>query len=296
MKRNFLISSILALAAASFAHANEAADSIATDTVVEVLNPNKIIITERADGGMSVEVQGSGKNRKFRYNYSTKQQKVQSDSIDELRIPFLPSLSGKKSGHNKPHAEWFTSFGMHYGFTHMSGAGSIGDMGNSVELGVLYPVSMSVVFPQSWRITTGVGFGWKNYRLNSDRRFVKTDEGTLDIAGYDPDTYSHLSRLKIFYLDVPLMLRKDFGNVAISAGAVIDFNVYGSMLTRYRQDEKEIKIAEKGINQNKVTVDLMAGVQLYDIGLYVKYNPGNVLKSGNLPEFRSLSVGFCIGL
>ena len=140
MKRNFLISSILALAATSFAHANEAADSIATDTVVEVLNPNKINITESADGGMRVDVQGSGKNIKLRDISTSMKQKAQSDSIGELRIPFLPSLSGKKSGHNKPHAEWFTSFGMHYGFTHMSGAGSISDMGNSVELGVLYPV------------------------------------------------------------------------------------------------------------------------------------------------------------
>ena len=40
----------------------------------------------------------------------------------------------------------------------------------------------------------------------------------------------------------------------------------------------------------------MAGVQFYDIGLYVKYNPCNVLKGGNLPEFRSFSIGFCVGM
>ena len=84
--------------------------------------------------------------------------------------------------------------------------------------------------------------------------------------------------------------------LSVYAGAVINFNVYGSMLTRYRQDEKEIKVCEQGVNQRKVSLDLMAGVQFYDIGLYVKYNPCNVLKGGNLPEFRSFSIGFCVGM
>ena len=68
------------------------------------------------------------------------------------------------------------------------------------------------------------------------------------------------------------------------------------MLTRYRQDEKEIKVCEHGVNQQKVTLDLMGGLQFYEIGLYVKYNPCNVLKGGNLPKFRSFSVGFSVGI
>ena len=297
MKRNTIIISILAMAATNAVQAVETADSVATYTVVEVLNPHKIIITESSDGGMGVEVRGSGLNRKFRYNYSAEQKKAAADTDDDYTIPFFSSLSGKKNQEkNLPRVDWFTSLGMHYGFTLMSGAGDVSNMGNSVELGFLYPVSLSVVFPQSWRITTGMGFGWKNYRLNSDRRFVKADDGTLALAAYDPDTYSHLSRLKIFYLDVPVIAKKEWGGLSVYAGAVINFNVYGSMLTRYRQDEKEIKVCEQGVNQRKVSLDLMAGVQFYDIGLYVKYNPCNVLKGGNLPEFRSFSIGFCVGM
>ena len=285
------------MAATTAAQAAETADSVATDTVVEVLNPHKIIITESSDGRMGLEVRGSGLNRKFRYNYTAEQKNAAAESDDDYTIPFFSSLSGKKNNEKKlPRVDWFTSLGMHYGFTLMSGASDVSNMGNSVELGVLYPVSLSVVFPQSWRITTGMGFGWKNYRLNSDRRFVKTDDGTLAVAAYDPDTYSHLSRLKIFYLDVPVIAKKEWGDLSVYAGAVINFNVYGSMLTRYRHDEKEIKVCEHGVNQQKVTLDLMGGLQFYEIGLYVKYNPCNVLKGGNLPKFRSFSVGFSVGI
>lgn len=299
MKLNILIISVLALATTTVAKASETTDTIATDTVVEVLNPHKIIITERSDGGISLEVKGSGNNSKFRYNYSTRQERnaVAGDSIDDFKIPFLSSLSGRKNtSQKKVSVEWFESIGMYYGFTAMSGAGDLGNMGSSAEFGLLNPLSMSIVFPHSWRIDTGVGFGWKNYRMDSNNRFVKDDDGRLAIAGYEPDTYSHLSRLKIFCLDVPVIARKNFGGLSLCAGAVLDFNVYGSMLTRYRQNEKEIKISEKGINQRKVTVDFVAALQYYDVGIYVKYNPSTVLKSGNLPEFRSFSIGFCVGM
>lgn len=277
------------------------ADSTATDTVVEVERPHRIIITERNDGGMSVEVKGSGNNKKFRYTYSTDYSKnapaTAADDEDDFKIPFLSSLADAKSRNGKgARVEWFESFGMHYGFMLMDGASDLCNMGNSAEFGFLNPISMAVVFPHAWRITTGFGFGWKNYRLNENLRFIKGANGTLALAGYDADTYSHLSRLKIFYLDVPVMLKKSFGELSICAGAVLNFNVYGSILTRYRKDEMEFKKCDVGVSQHKVTVDLMAAVQFYNLGLYVKYSPCNVLKKCDIPEFRSFSVGFALGI
>lgn len=274
------------------------AQSPAADTVVVVDNPHRIIITEQPGGSMGVEVQGSGSNDSFIYRYSAKQTpKADGDDDDNLSIPFLSSLTGKElKPASKPSVEWFTAFGMHYGFMNMSGVGDMCNMGSSVELGLLCPISLSVIFPHSWRITTGVGFGWKNYRLNFDRCFTKDADGRLTLGTYDPDTYSHLSRLKIFYLDVPLLLRKAWGDFSLSAGAVLCFNVHGTALTRYREGEREIRWCQGGIGQHKVSLDLMAAAQFNEIGLYVKYNPCHVLKTGNIPEFRSFSIGFSLGL
>ena len=211
------------------------AQSPAADTVVVVDNPHRIIITEQPGGSMGVEVQGSGSNDSFIYRYSAKQTPKADGDDDDLNIPFLSSLTGKElKPASKPSVEWFTAFGLHYGFMNMSGVGDMCNMGSSAELGLLCPVSLSVIFPHSWRITTGVGFGWKNYLLNFDRCFTKDADGRLTLGTYDPDTYSHLSRLKIFYLDVPLLLRKAWGDFSLSAGAVLCFNVHGTALTRYR--------------------------------------------------------------
>ena len=274
------------------------AQSTTADTVVMVEHPHRIIITEQPGGSMGVEVQGSGSNDSFLYRYSAKQTpKADGDDDDNLNIPFISSLTGKEQKTaSKPSVEWFSALGMHYGFMNMCGAGDVCNMGSSAELGLLCPVSLSVFFPHSWRITSGVGFGWKNYRLNSDRCFTKDADGRLTLGTYAADTYSHLSRIKIFYLDVPLLLRKDWGDFSLSAGAVLCFNVHGTALTRYREGDKEIRWCVGGIGQHKVSLDLMAAVQFSEIGLYVKYNPCRVLKAGNLPEFRSFSIGFSVGL
>ena len=276
-------------------------DTTATDTVVDVERPHRIVITERSDNSMNVDVNGCGNSKNFRYSYSTKQSPASASSAidgdNDYTIPFFSSLSASKSSTTKGvRVEWFESLGMHFGFTHMSGASDACNMGNSIELGFLKPISMAVVFPHSWRMSTGVGFGWKNYRLNNNLHFTKDDSGLLSLAGYEDDTYNHLSRLKIFYLDVPVLLKKSFGKLSVCTGAVLNFNVYGSILTRFSKNEMEFKTCDEGVNQQKVTVDLMAAVQFFDIGLYVKYSPCNVLKSNNIPKFRSFSVGFALGI
>ena len=243
---------------------------------------------------MCLEVAGAGNNKDFHYRYSTEYDNTMPDSIDDdFNIPFFSTISAKK--HSKISVDWFTSLGMHYGFVNMSGAGDISNMASSAEIGVLNPISMAVVFPHRWRITTGLGFGWKGYRLNSSSRFVIDDAGLMTLAPYDKNSYDRLSRLKIFYLDIPIMVKKTMGDFSVCAGGVVNFNVYGSVLTRYRIDNALYKTCSQGINQQKVTFDFMAVVQLYDIGIYLKYSPCNVLKKGNLPEFRSMSIGFGIG-
>lgn len=269
------------------------------DTVAIVEKPHKVVISEKKDGGVIVDVTGSAKSKKFSYRYTTDYAKAGLDSIDDdFEMPFLPSL-GKENNGNKVTTEWFYALGMHYGFVNMSGMPSgTCKMGESAELGLLSPVSFAVKFPHAFTFVTGVGFGWKNYRLSSEQMFVKDEAGDVAIARYDEGTYHRLSRLKLFYLDVPLMFKKSFGKFAVSAGAVINFNVYGSILTRYRIEEEggiEVKKVEQGIGQRKVTADLMATAQFSDIGVYVKYNPSTVLKSTKAPEFRSFSVGFMIG-
>lgn len=275
---------------------NTAAAQERIDTVAAIEKPHKVMIYETAKGGVELTVNGRDSQNDFYYTYSSQ---ISTDTVAddiEYRLPFIAK---KKKRTDKVWTEWDAQVGLHYGFVSMSGAPSgTGKMSESAELGFLNPLSFSVHIPRLFSIDTGLGFGWKNYRLSEENRFNIDDNGQVVITGYEAGQYHRLSRLKLFYLDIPVLLHKNFGRFAIKAGAVVNFNVHSSILTRYRmenEDNAEYKKVVKGVGQRKVTFDLMAAAGFDGIGLYVKYSPMTVLKSSAAPEFKSLSVGFIAG-
>ncbi len=308
MKKIILALGIMTLAIGAYAQVENKTDNVLqagrVDTVANVAKPHKVVIYEKKSGGVVVDVTGSEKSKKFTYRYSTDYSKMNNDSIEEnldLKLPFLPS-TGKENRRcvNKVTVESFYAIGLHYGFMNMAGTPSgTAKMGESAELGLLCPISFAVRFPHEFTLVTGFGFGWKNYRLSSEQMFAKDEAGDVVITRYGEGTYHRLSRLKLFYLDVPLMFKKSLGRFAVSAGAVLNFNVHGTILSRYRIEQEgntEVKRVDDGIGQRKVTADLMATAEFSDFGLYVKYNPSTVLKTnGKVPDFRSFSVGFIFG-
>lgn len=295
MKKITLIFAILAITA-FYSVADTPTSRI--DTIAVVERPHKVVITEKNDGGIIVDVKGSDNLDKFSYTYSNEYRNSNTDSIAdkiESRLPFL--FSRKDDNSTKVKVRWFEHMGLYIGFNSMTGLpDGTGKMSESVEFGLLCPISMAVSFPHRFRIITGLGFGWKNYKLSTPNAFVLDDAGNVVIGGYDDGAYYRLSRLKQFNLDIPVLLKKSFGKFSVVAGTVVNFNLHGSILSRYRIDNVEQKVVNSGINHRKVTADLWGAVAFSDMGIYVKYTPVSVLKGGQSPDFKAFTVGFVFGI
>ena len=200
--------------------------------------------------------------------------------------------------------DWYPLFTDSVGWNIYSGGFVIGwnnasgietDMGHSMELGWLNVVGAKFNSGHGQRITIGVGIDWRNFRLEKGQRFVTGDE-KVAIVPYPEGATSQLSRVKVFSLTVPLLIRQRlFGKMDIFAGPVVNFNLHASALTRYTINGETITEKSNHIHQVPVTVDVMGGLKWGFLGAYVRYNPCHVLKEAHAPAFTSLTAGIFMG-
>lgn len=170
-------------------------------------------------------------------------------------------------------------------------------MGRSMELAWLNVVGAKLNTGHGQRITMGVGIDWRNYRLAGNQCFTLDREQEQLRVEACPEGATHLlSRVKVFSLTVPVLLRQRlFNKVDIFAGPVLNFNVHASMLTKYRLDGTEVKHVSNHIHPVPVTVDVMGGVKWSCLGAYVRYSPCHVLRQAHAPAFTTLSAGIFLG-
>lgn len=147
------------------------------------------------------------------------------------------------------------------------------------------------------RFSVGVGINWKNFRMTGKTRFIK--EGQNLITGPYPDGADiKFSRLKVFSWTFPFLYQVDFGrkdHCSFQIGPVVNFNTYGSLKTRFVNAEgRKEKLIDKNIHHNPVTVDLMAELNFYGVGYYIKYSPCDMLDTDFGPEFQFLSMGISL--
>ena len=78
----------------------------------------------------------------------------------------------------------------------------------------------------------------------------------------------------------------------ISLGAQLNWYCYGRVNNKYEIGDHEYDINIKDIGYNPVTVDILGIIHVAEgFGIYCKYSPMNVMKSGRGPEYKSISVG-----
>ena len=190
-----------------------------------------------------------------------------------------------------------TSGGLAFGF--VDGISSEADvkMGKSFEISWLNVIGAKYNTGHGQRISVGLGLDWKNYKLGSAERF-SVDESGVKVLPYPAGATPRKSRLKVFALELPVIIRQRIGRyVDVFAGEITNFNVHSSVVTVY--DSPEGKVEEstsKGIHQAPVTFDVIAGVNYRKVGAYVRYSPCRVIKDGYGPKINTLSVGLVLGL
>lgn len=144
-------------------------------------------------------------------------------------------------------------------------------------------------------LSAGLGFNWRKYELYGHKEmFTKVgDVVTVVPAGANMDDL--WSDIHTTSLSMPLLVKYSFSkDFAISLGGQLNWNYYARIQTSYEHGDDYTDIYTKDIGQRPFTVDIMGIVHLWGMGIYCKYSPMSVLKSGRGPEFKSVTIGIRI--
>lgn len=289
MKKLMIIMALAALTATAGAQEN--------DTVV-IHNPKKVTIIT-GDSLQRIIVSGKEGDDKFTYQNTIRlvdSNYVSTTHIGRDRWELIPSV---KVGKKKDGAEGRTydnAISAHFGigFTAPTNADARTDFSTFKSWEIFATIAQwDHYFERRHRNSVSLGFGidWKNYRMTGDTRFVKAPDGNVALENYPLQVSPDFSRIKVFSLTVNLGFTHSFDkDFWIGFGPVVNFNVYGSILTEYSMYGDDIKRKEKDIRQRPITIDWMLRLGIMGVPFYLKYSGDNVLKDGGV-KFRSLSFG-----
>jgi len=290
MKKN-LLTAALAFCAAAPLLATEA-----NDTIIDVRNPQRVVVEER-DSLMSLTVRGRDGDSTFCYRYTRTFNDSTSAAIvsqgDKWDFNRLSIGRGPRAG--KPGLDLSVGL-LSFGFATPLGApaGMHTDMLASGEI-MLGPLSLERTTRNGLHcFSFGIAGTWRNYRMNGATRFVKAD-GRVQTAPYPEGADPDFSRIKVissnFLFGYTRNLGHDFG---LSLYGILNLNGRASIKTRYKLDGRKVKEQCKEIHQRPVTIDVMARASYRWLGVYVKYSPFDVLRTDFGPSFQSLSAGLTL--
>ena len=290
MKRTIYLSLVISVMSFSSVAAQN-------DTVV-IHNPQKVTIVT-GDSLQKIIVKGKEGDDKFVYQNTI--QLVDSNYVSTTRIgrdrwELIPSVKVGKKNDDMNGSGSSNSISAHIGigFTAPTKADTRTDFSTFKSWEIFFtPIQFDHHFDRRERNTVSLGFGldWKNYRMTGDTRFTKAPDGNVVIEKYPLQVSPDFSRIKVFSITANLGFEHSFNDdFWIGFGPVVNFNVYGSVLTEYTMYGDEMRKLEKNIRQRPITVDWMLRLGIFSIPLYVKYSNNNVLKDGGV-KFRSLSFG-----
>ena len=289
MKKLMTIMALAALTLAAGAQEN--------DTVV-IHNPRKVTIVT---GDSLQRIIVSGKEGDDKFTYQNTIRLVDSNYVSTTRIgrdrwELIPSVKVGKKKDDTEGRTYDNAISAHFGigFTAPTKADARTDFSTFKSWEIFATIAQwDHYFERRHRNSVSLGFGidWKNYRMTGDTRFVKAPDGNVVLEKYPLQVSPDFSRIKVFSLTANLGFTHSFDkDFWIGFGPVVNFNVYGSILTEYSMYGDDIKRKEKDIRQRPITIDWMLRLGIMGVPLYLKYSGDNVLKDGGV-KFRSLSFG-----
>ena len=289
MKKLMTIMALAALTLAAGAQEN--------DTIV-IHNPRKVTIVT---GDSLQRIIVSGKEGDDKFTYQNTIRLVDSNYVSTTRIgrdrwELIPSVKVGKKKDDTEGRTYDNAISAHFGigFTAPTKADARTDFSTFKSWEIFATIAQwDHYFERRHRNSVSLGFGidWKNYRMTGDTRFVKAPDGNVALENYPLQVSPDFSRIKVFSLTANLGFTHSFDkDFWIGFGPVVNFNVYGSILTEYSMYGDDIKRKEKDIRQRPITIDWMLRLGIMGVPLYLKYSGDNVLKDGGV-KFRSLSFG-----
>ncbi len=267
------------------------------DTIMSVNNPTKITIIENASG-MKVSVEGTASDSTFVTAFSKKY------DAHTLVNSSSGQISSIKLAGNNAKSYWDASLGsICFGFVNAPGNGVFeNEMGKSFEISLPEVMSVGFVFHDT-RLSIGAGFGWRNWRMTHDTRFTP-ENGTISTGTYPDGARPKYSRIKMFSVSFPIMIRQKlpfnapWGTMSLKAGVILNWNSHASMKSGLvNSDGNESEQSSDNIGQRKFSTDLMGVIGINSwLGVYARYSLTPVFRKHCGPDFKSFSTGIIIGI
>ena len=277
----------MALGVSLAVHAGESDN----DTVV--INKPKSVTVIAGDSIQKIEVIGREGNDNYRYENSIQlvdSNYVSQTTINPMRLTW--NLGGNSSDARSRNVI-VMKFGV--GMNAVLNAKEPLDFSTSSSFELMWTIAQYNHYLDAeghHRLSTGFALDWRNYRMTGTTRFDKDADEHIIENYYPEGARPKFSRIKVLSLAFPIEYCYQFNrHFGIGIGPVLNWNVYGSMKTKYKTDGGTMKDIDKHIHQNPFTVDWMLHFYNPSITFYVKYSPMNVLQSDWGPKFQSISFG-----
>ncbi len=273
-----------------------------SDTLLKVDKPSKLVITENSDGSI-ITVTGIKENDSFNATVKTEYPKNSSVSSNQS---VKPAGSVQLPGMEKSGKGWFGYVdGMTIGLSNPAGLGP--DKGlqwsKSIEIGWLDCIAVGYSWGKT-ALSLGIGFDWRNYKITTSDRYL-TVTPAKGIEWADANTLpegSKLknSRLKVFSLQLPLLLRVKIPNssLRLKVGPIFNFNTHASLKTNYiDMSGGSNELFTEDLNQRRFTLDFFGNLSVSSwVGIFVRYSPMKVMDAADGLNFRPLTIGLTIGI
>ena len=271
-----------------------------TDTVKVINDASSVVIT-RCDSTTRIMVNGNDKDPRYQFTYEVDvaANESRASKPSDRWMPSVPIVDAEKNK-VKPHKKFSYVYLRDWCIGALIPLDAPQGVDPSVEYGFNCVAGLAY---RPWRrgpeFSIGIGLADRRLSIHNGKMLGKS--GDALVLEDRPETYTSVkSSINAFGFTVPLMvsqrLVRDFG---FSVGAVVNLNTYTTGETKYKVGETEYKENYKNLQQRIFTVDLMASVGLIGdgaIGLYVKYSPMKMFRSGYGPEFNMVSAGLVFGL
>ena len=305
MKRTLLS---IGLLAAGFAASAQIADT------VKVYRPDSVIVIN-SEAHQGITILGSENNPNFRYNSEIDISKDANMNISSMEnrmdfsvsVPFLDKMNKKESESSSKEQT--------------PRAGSQLELGGTVLIGLLNPINdpssldfnpwknSEVGFPSILKMSfynagggltfsISGGYNIKRFKSKSGIRYMG-ENGDLVLGSLPENATKTKSMITIgsFTLSPLISVKNKKSGTRITAGPMINFNRSYNTTSKYHLDGKKHKEHDGKVNVEPVTVDFFMGVSIENFpDFYVKFAPGNILKTDALPKFSTWSIGLCLDL
>ena len=272
-----------------------------TDTLLNVYNPDKVVITESPEG-TRVSLEDGQESILIDYPDGANVKTSRHTSRSIFNIPGMPC--GRRTAPCGCYDDgWdFSVDGLCIGLTNAMGQTGGGGLqwSKSFEINWLSCINVGYEFSRS-RIYIGLGFDWRTYRATADGRWLQPDgKGGVE-WGIAPDgCTAEATQLKIFSLQVPLMYTWRIPKTYLKwrMGPILNFNTYSSIKGIYDDvSGNRSEYFTKNLDRRRVTVDVFASLSYHNVvGIYIRYSPLKALNDASPINFNPLSLGVTLGL